>query len=271
MDYLTTSEVKEIELNMLRQLSEFLDSKGLYYMLAYGTLLGAIRHKGFIPWDDDIDILMPRKDYEALLDYYKSGHRIGDMDLLFSTESNDYYYPFAKLCDSKTVAKMESNRTEHGVWIDIFPVDKICEDEKEAEKFQKRLISLRRVVISMTTDFHSRKIDKKTLPKFVIGTAAKIIGKKKITNLMSSTAQRYNGTESELLCASVFQLVTGGILTVKEFYDGEKVPFEGYNFNVTKSYDKYLRSLYGDYMVMPPENKRITHSINAYYKFQSAD
>lgn len=266
MKNLTSSEIKSIELNILKQFADFCEKNSLYYTLGYGTLLGAVRHKGFIPWDDDIDIYMPRKDYEKVLDLYKNNQSVGGLELLYSTEENKYYYPFAKLCDPKTVAKMESNLTEHGIWIDIFPVDKVPEDRKKALKFHKRMRFLKRVVIAYTTDFKHRKLDKKTLPKIVFSAYGKIIGKKKITAKLEREAVQYNNTSSRYVCPIVFQTLLGGEMTETDFLTPVKLQFEQYEFNAPTKYHEYLTSLYGDYMQLPPENKRETHQIIAYIK-----
>ena len=264
MERLTSSEIKSIELNILKQFTDFCEENSLYYTLGYGTLLGAVRHKGFIPWDDDIDIFMPRKDYEKIVKMYKNGKSVAGLSLLYSTDENEYYYPFAKLCDPNTVAKMESNLTEHGIWIDIFPVDKVPEDRKQDLKFHKRIRFLKRVVISYTTDFKNRKLDKKTLPKLFLSVYGKIRGKKRITAMIEKEAVQYNNTDSSLVCPIVFQTLLGGEMQENDFLTPVKLQFEQYEFNAPTRYDEYLTSLYGNYMQLPPENKRQTHEIIAY-------
>ena len=203
-----------------------------------------------------------------MIQYYKEGNKIGDLDLLYFDDSNDFNLPYAKLCNSKTIAKPESNRTIHGIWIDIFPVDKITENSDEAEKFQKQMFFLRRVINSYDTDFIHRKFDKKTPSRFIVSIIGRIIGIKRIIKLQQGLVQKYNNTNSNNLCAMAWQSVPGGIFTIEEFYDFIKVPFEQYEFRIPRSYDKYLRSIYGNYMEMPPENKRKTHGLKAYYKNQ---
>lgn len=266
MKKLTQSEIREIQLNMMKNFSDFCEQHNLYYVLTYGTLIGAVRHKGMIPWDDDIDVMMPRDDYAKLIDLYKKEIYIDNTELLFSTDTNEYYYPFAKLCDARTVAKMRSNLTRHGIWIDIFPVDKIPESPKEASKFQKKMVFFRRMIIAGTSEFKNIKISMKKVAKRTLWIIVMIKGKKNLTIQVEKEAQKYNKTSSKLLCPVAFQAVSGGIIKEQEFYDRIKVPFEQYEFYIPRNYDSYLSNLYGSYMELPPKNKRTTHGLDVYYK-----
>ena len=118
---LSVEEVKERELELLKTLHEFCDKNGLRYYLAYGSLIGAIRHKGFIPWDDDIDVLMPYEDYCKLIQLFNGNS--GSQYQLISREINkEYYLPYGKLVDTGTVMKEELNVSlEIGIYLDIFP------------------------------------------------------------------------------------------------------------------------------------------------------
>ena len=122
MDELSLQELKDIEFNLLKEFRAFCNENGIRFFLAYGTLLGAIRYKGFIPWDDDIDVLVPREDYNKLIRIFRDS----DKYRLYSFERNQKYgYPFAKLCDMST-RKIEfyfEPLVDYGVDIDIFPLD----------------------------------------------------------------------------------------------------------------------------------------------------
>ena len=119
-EYLTKEECRNIELNILSAIAKICDDNNLKYFMCGGTMLGAIRHKGFIPWDDDIDIMLLRNDYERLVTILKKQKEYPWLQLLDSTVDG-YYYTFAKAIDNTTCAKMEDNVTDHGLWVDIFP------------------------------------------------------------------------------------------------------------------------------------------------------
>ena len=262
---ISKEQQKKIQLDVLKNIDEFCKENNIKYSLAFGTLLGAVRHQGYIPWDDDIDIMMPRKDYKRLLSLYKQGKKIKGIELLYSTYTNEYYYPFAKLCDTNTIAKMQSSVTKHGIWIDVFPIDKVPSDTTKTVLFQKRMILLRAAIISFATDFKHRKFDIKTIPKLFLSICVKVIGGKRMTLIMEKEARKYNNSTSDRYCPVIWQAATGGILTKEELKNRIKIPFEQYEFYAIKNYDSYLKSLYGNYMVLPPENKRITHGLEVYY------
>ena len=138
MKELTLQEMKEIEFSLLKEFRTFCEQNNIRYYLAYGTLLGAIRYKGFIPWDDDVDVLVPRKDYNRVIELFKDHENIK----LYSTERNKKYgYPFAKLCDMNTL-KIEGivkNGVVQGVEIDIFPLDYWENDLEKAKAEVKRI------------------------------------------------------------------------------------------------------------------------------------
>ena len=167
MNYLTLDEVKKIELDILIQFDTFCKNEGLYYTLAGGTLLGAIRHKGFIPWDDDIDVMMPREDYNRMLQIVRDKKNGSKFDFLIPGDP-DYFYPFAKFCDNETVAEMDDNYSKHGIWIDIFPMDNLPEDNEFLRKFFKKTRFWRAVVISMTTKLSGEKNIKKKIAKLIL-------------------------------------------------------------------------------------------------------
>ena len=134
----TVEELQKIELEILKYIDKVCKENNLTYFLAYGTLIGAIRHKGFIPWDDDVDIQMPRDDYNKLCDILKEEN--GRYKLLDHKEGLGYIYPFAKVIDSNT-RLIETGLTETvnmGVYIDIFPIDGTPNDFKKRKKYLKK-------------------------------------------------------------------------------------------------------------------------------------
>lgn len=133
-------ELKSIELDILLAFHDYCEQKGLSYMLYYGTLLGAVRHQGFIPWDDDIDVVMPRDDYEAFFRSFPCDSSFETIKLI-SYRDRSSIYPFIKLVDTRTevVEDFVDPRYKTGVWIDIFPMDGLPEDDRPFKENRKAM------------------------------------------------------------------------------------------------------------------------------------
>ena len=130
---LSQDEIKDGEVSILRAFHEFCENNHLVYSLAYGTLIGAVRHKGFIPWDDDIDVVMPRPDYERFIGLAVSGV-FPEGCRVQATEVDGFIQSFAKVIDPSISVKSGRNRSEtkEWLWIDVFPIDGLPEQKKQA-------------------------------------------------------------------------------------------------------------------------------------------
>ena len=145
MKEMTLQEVQKVSLDILKDVHDFCESHNIKYSLAYGTLLGAVRHKGFIPWDDDVDIIIPRPDYERFCREYYSSHGYK----LYCPEDPANYMVFARVCDNehtlvKTNHPWASEQT--GVWIDIFPFEGLPSDEGDFLNLVKRIRGVAKIV-----------------------------------------------------------------------------------------------------------------------------
>ena len=151
-------ELRQIQMGILDEVHRFCESHNLRYFLSSGTLIGAVRHKGYIPWDDDIDIYMPRKDYEEFLQIYHDEN--GVYRAINPQVESHYYYTFAKVVDLRTkMVETETEGYEIGVYMDIFPVDYVPDDVQERERVfrQKKLLyKIRRCKISKSNPLQSR-------------------------------------------------------------------------------------------------------------------
>lgn len=259
-------ELKKIELDMLVFIDQFCRDNSLRYYLCGGTLLGAVRHKGFIPWDDDIDIFMPRPDYEKAIVLLKDSKKYH----LMSSSDTGYYYNWGKLVDRRTILNEQGIESidDMGVYIDIFPLDGMPCSKEECEDHFKLLDRQRKIVASFSI---GRPHFRKNLYCYFSNWIQYIVNKdrdvcseqKKYLDL----AMRYAYDESENVYA------TGGAYKEKDIFpqnwvsDGISLEFEGRNFKVPLEYDKYLKQLYGDYMILPPKEKQISHhKFKAYWK-----
>ena len=141
MRHLTLQELQQFSLDILKDVAGFCEKNNIRYSLGYGTMLGAVRPKGFIPWDDDVDIMMPREDYEKFRTIYKSKL----YSFIDSRNTPDCYIAFGRVCDTKkTLASscIPWVKKDVGVWIDIFPVDRVPDDKDTFDRIYDSLLLL---------------------------------------------------------------------------------------------------------------------------------
>lgn len=274
MKEVTLEERKKILLDVLVYIDDVCREHDINYSLASGTLLGAIRHKGFIPWDDDIDIMLLRKDYNKLLNILS---KQSDYTLI-TIHSKNYYLPFAKLCDKNTVLYESVHPYVEGlgVFVDIFPVDNLGNSVTESKAFKNDCYKkyLRSKALLPKVYYYSPSLLKKVV-KFFLYTPRYIINKllgNNFSNFLISFDKKIRKKE-HMDCAYVGFVISvygdGSILNKDIYNDYIYVQFEGKNFKVIKEYDAYLKGLYKDYMKLPPEETQVTHHVNVAYWINS--
>lgn len=269
--FLTLKEVQKEQTMILKKVAEFCDKENIKYYLAGGSMLGAIRHKGFIPWDDDIDIVMPRPDYEKFYKIVEENNYYIDDDLeLRSFRFNNLFFPFGKVVNKKL--KMEThyydNEFDSYLWIDIFPLDGLPENNLKNKLIYKRVRFWRKILLMV--EVKNDVIEKESKHKFLIlpkKFLKKIFGTekslKKIINKMDKISKTYNWDNCKYIGGLVWGYGPNERLLKSDLGD-YLVDFEDIKVNTMACYDTYLSNLYGNYMELPPEEKRIAHDIKVY-------
>ena len=259
---LTTREVQLLELEILKAFDAFANKHSIPYHLAYGTLLGAVRHKGFIPWDDDIDVLVPRPEYERLLDLLER-EGLGKRFTVASprNRSKNHPYPYAKLLLNDTVVhepKLDSKFSKSSIWIDIFPLDglpnaKAC----RAMTFFWALALKNLLYTAIVSSKHVSGIQK--LAVLLLGPITRMVGIGRWVDWTERFATRHSYDEAKLVGNLV--LTEGRKETIEKEIASQTITleFEGHPFPAPKHYDEYLTQLYGSYMELPPVEQRTTH------------
>ena len=263
--YLTSEECREIQLNIVNVIDRICEDNNLKYCICGGTMLGAIRHKGFIPWDDDIDIMLLRKDYDKLITILKSQTDYKWMDIL-DYQSKGYYYPFAKAVDNTTVAKQDDNITEHGLWVDIFPYDNLPNNDKERKKFILKNYKKRSVILSMITDFDAKEKIKHRYIKTILKIYSNFINKNKFIEKYNAFGQKYNNQESEYVGCMFSPYKLKECFKKSWFKNIKKYKFENTELFGPIKADEFLKQLYGNYIELPPIDKRKGHKIIVWKK-----
>lgn len=265
MKELTLQELKEIEFDMLKMFDAFCKENNIRYFLAYGTLLGAIRYKKFIPWDDDVDVLVPREDYDRLLHLFQDNEKYR----LYAFEKNEnYLFPFAKICDLET-RKDEfgyESSIELGVDIDVFPLDAWDDDFEKAKKeakYNKRNMGYLRLSKLRKPD--SVNPIKRFIKGIVMGYCKMLGGKHYIKKILKASNKPEQQGTNYVGAKSWCVYGDRGIIPAEAFAEAIEVEFEGRMFPAPVGYDAYLSCLYGNYLPEPPKEKQKTHhSFKAY-------
>ena len=259
---LTLPEIKSTAFQTLLHFRKFCEEQGIRFLLSNGTLLGAVKYGGFIPWDDDVDVFVPREDYNRLLERYQDSESYR----LFSPERNPRYrYTFAKLCNMATVKEEDNidNGVVLGVDIDIFPLDSCTEHIlKPGVQRRLRLLQMGCVLAKF------RSGGGRSLPKRLGIGVCRGLGYDWFARRLTKQIRR-EGSRGATHAGCLMWPIYGvrEVLPMEIFSHTVEVTFEGEKFPAPVGYDAYLRSLYGNYEEDPPvEKQKSHHSYRAYRK-----
>ena len=264
MRQLSEDELKKIQLEILDVVVKFCEEQNINYWIDCGTLLGAVRHKGYIPWDDDIDIGMLRPDYEKFISSFNGYDE--RYKVICPENDPDFSLAFAKIMDTKTVLyEPDEKGRKMCINIDVFVYDNVPDDEKAARNFFRRKTIL--YILNVARQARIFQQPKggiiRRLCVYALRSAVRIFPRNYFIRKLIANAKRYNNIDTKRVSNSLsigYMRCARRVLT--SFIDGE---FEGKRYRIPAGYDEYLRECYGEYMQLPPEEKRIsTHIFKAY-------
>lgn len=266
------ADIKKESLNILKYIKEVCTKNNIPYYLGYGSAIGAVRHNGFIPWDDDIDILMYRSDYirfREAMSREEGRYKLADI-----TTDPNYFLIMPKVYDTRTYSEwpIVKHSFNYGVWVDIFMLDNAPDSMKDGKSFFSKLTLLQ--------NFYNYSIYKhgrwsindglKPLIKRVLFSWTDLLGPRYFAKIIDTLSQKYNRENTQNVTVNIFHIYKKRedcLFDRAVFGKGTNCPFEEDSFAIPSQYDKYLRTYYGDYMQLPPEDKRVTHhTIKLYYK-----
>lgn len=261
---ISLEDLKQIELNLLITFADFCDKNNFRYYLCGGTLLGAIRHKGFIPWDDDIDILMPRPDYNRLLN--QKSKNISEYIKLVDWKTGGTRYPFIKVVDTRTKIKEKYVDSATNVWIDVFPIDGNPASDIKNRFLYRKVLFIRKLLLISVARLGEGTTFRRKIVKGLVSPFAKLIGSSKLCDIINAQAQAYNFEKCSMIGGVLWGYGPQERLNKNAFLSPISVQFENHFFNAPSNYHEYLTNLYGDYMKLPPLEKRVTHAFDAWWE-----
>lgn len=264
MRKLELEEIKKLSFEVLCAVRDFCEVHSISYSLTGGTLIGAVRHQGFIPWDDDIDIMMPRPDYDRFI------HLVAEEKPWFRLScvehcGDAYGYPFAKANHPDTVVRenaMSEMKNGFGVFVDIFPIDGAGNTYFTAKLWVMLFQFIHGLkVTSNWTEYHRSKLRKWYYEPFryVCYRISKILSRKQIDSLLDGHLRKISFSQANYVGRLVGDYGSKEVMPKAVFEGKTKLLFEGQTFDAIANYDFFLTRLYGNYMQMPPAEKQITH------------
>ncbi len=267
---LSIDEIKILQLEILKDIDDFCNINKINYFLAFGSLIGAIRHQGYIPWDDDIDIVMPRNDYTRFINTYNN---YNDKYEVISPEIEDNFYaPYANVCDKRTILIEESlshGKRPIGIKIDVFPLDGVPVDKKEYEKLSNLVNEYKYAIAAKNAKlWFFIKNKRLTFFRHVFFRIKYAFVSKRVLHEKLRSIATSNNYETSMYVDDVVFNPYANAKTPREAFDSYMLSkFENYMFRIPIGYDAFLKANYGDYMKLPPIQKQIPHhNFKAYWK-----
>ena len=260
MQEMTLKDIQDMSLYIMKHIHDFCVSNNIKYSLGYGTMIGAVRHNGFIPWDDDLDIIMTRPEYNRFIELYQDS----DEFRLLTPERNNSLKTYARVCEikrTKAVVELPWFEGDNGLWIDIFPIDGVDEDSQKRAIDNKNLLKLNnnlfhsRACLIKLSPSNSLMLNIRVLAHLVVHS---YLNRNKLLDQIFAQMTKHKYEDSKYCGNRGFIGCIKKECMDKDIYEDVILhKFEDTEFYILKEFDRNLRNYYGDYMQLPPEEQRV--------------
>lgn len=260
---LSVDEIKSYELDILNNVHDFCVENKINYILIGGSLLGAIRHKGFIPWDDDVDIGMPRLDYERFVSLYKDERYIAKT----IDNCDDFVFTFCKVVDTYTeLIENKTNQSNLGINIDVFPLDGLPLNQKDAVRHAQKSLFYKELIMLKQMRFRKERSIKKNIFLALSKIALLPFSYRYLTKILIKHSKKYQYNESDYIANLSWGFGKDEIVHSSGVGERYLSQFENAEYFIPSNYEEFLSNRYGNYMQFPPVEQRISHhGFEAYY------
>jgi lipopolysaccharide cholinephosphotransferase len=269
---LTLEQIKSVELGILDAFDAWCTKHGLTWWLAYGTLIGAARHKGFIPWDDDIDLVMPYRDFMRMIELSNSGQTMPEPFCINSNKISNAvadFCSYVKIFDMRTKANQSVFRSafihDESVWIDVFPLVGAFADQTEQRRYSNGTYRSYMMSTLCTCGMSFNQALVTVARRILIYPYARLRGYHYWLRRYDRLLDEYPDLDDSQRC--VIPPYNSGIFETADFAETVKIEFEGESYPAPAGYDAILRVDYGDYLQLPPEEQRVSgHDFTAKWR-----
>jgi len=268
MKAIEINELRKLQLQIMQAIHDFCTNNNIRYSISGGTLIGAVRHKGYIPWDDDIDCMMPRPDYEKFVKTFNENNN-SDFKVFSSYNDSFFFQPFAKVVNTKTTLIEHEDRPQPnlGVYVDVFPIDGLPNNEKAREQYWNMIAKKKNFSTVVYSKSNKKEHGMKKLARKVLFCLFRPFPANWYANKLHKLGMKNPFEGSNFVANSIFGYHKKEQMPKNIFDSYVLLKFEDRKFYAVKDYNTYLSNLFGDYMQLPPKEKQISkHDFEAYWR-----
>ena len=265
---MSLAEIQSVGLDIMKEIHVFCMENGIEYSLAYGSMIGAVRHKGFIPWDDDIDLWMTRPNFEKFSSSFKSNK---GYQLMSVYDKNNYcnYTRIYEAEKTRVISPAKACKCDVGVWVDVFPIDGISDNQETFMKDYAEIRALGKKILGARYDLKyieqgtlyekGKSVIKLLIRKILYGGLTDM--HKKIVNLCKKHTFGEGSYCGSLVCVEAIKRNKPEVFPITDFTEYALIPFETEELMISSHYDHILTTIFGNYMQIPPKEKQVAHAL----------